>query len=123
MKHLLLGLAVVSLAACSVDPQQAADRRQALIQHVFPNPADQRGLHLVFPIESFGYYNNMVIIFFPDEVSQNAVSQRVARYCAPHTGTTKAYTTRPAQSISATLADGSKRPATQVWFSCKPPKS
>ncbi|MGR3621251.1 lipoprotein [Pseudophaeobacter sp.] len=124
MKRILTGLLITAaLTACSVDPQAAADRRQSLIQHIFPAPADQRGLHLVFPIESFGYYSSMQIIFFPNEVSEGAVSKRVARYCSQHTGKTQAFTKRPAEATMANLADGSQRPATSIWYTCRPPKS
>ncbi|NVK16512.1 MAG: membrane lipoprotein lipid attachment site-containing protein [Rhodobacteraceae bacterium] len=84
MKRIFIGfLITAALSACSVDPQAAADRRQSLIQHIFPAPADQRGLHLVFPIESFGYYSSMLIVFFPNEVSEGTVRNVSGVWRAP----------------------------------------
>lgn len=49
---------------------------------VFPQPADRQGLFLVFPLESGGLYDTLLITHFVDEVSGQEVVNRVARYCA-----------------------------------------
>ena len=122
MKKSLLLLALTALvAACSVDPQAAHERRQELIRYFFPNPSDQTGLHLVFGVETYGYYSNLEIMYFPDEVSERTIKKRVGRYCAQFksTGTTgQAYTRDPSKPATATLADGTTRPAQRIWLSC-----
>ena len=122
MKTLFItAIAACALTACSVDPQAAADRRQALIQNTFPDPADQSGLHLVFPLESGGFNSTLEIIYFPGVVSDSAVMNRADRYCARYKSETvpgKAFVRKPAKDITATLADGSSRKARQIWVTC-----
>ncbi len=65
----------------------------------------------------------MLIVFFPNEVSEGTVRNRVARYCSQHTGKAQAFTKKPAKASTATLADGTERAATSIWYTCRPPKS
>lgn len=108
---ILLG-AIATMTACTVDPQAAADRRATLINQVFPSEADRKGVHLAFPIET-----GMNIVFFPDEVSQRQIDQRMNDYCA-RIGHPQTKVSRPPEPSSATLEDGSKRAATSVWYDC-----
>lgn len=120
-KTFLFAAAAAVLSACSVDPQAAYERRQALIKQIFPNPADQQGLHLVFPIESGGFYSILEVIYFADEVSESTVKQRVGNYCAKFKSRNtsgQAFTRKPSTPVNATLLDGTTRPAQQIWLSC-----
>ncbi|MEP4404428.1 MAG: hypothetical protein ABJ370_08655 [Paracoccaceae bacterium] len=83
MKLLTTVAAVLTvLSGCAVDPQVAAERRANLMAQVFPEPADRQGLYLVFPLESGGLYDTLLITHFEEEVSRAQVVDRVARYCA-----------------------------------------
>jgi hypothetical protein len=122
MKKSLLLIALTALvAACSVDPQAAHERRVKLIQQIFPNQADQKGLFLVFPIEVYGYYATLDIIYFPDEVSESTVKKRVGKYCAQFKNrgaTGQSYPRDPSKPVTVTIADGTTRPAQEIWLSC-----
>ena len=119
-KALILSFLAATVAACSSDPQAAADRRQAYIQSIFPNPADQTGLHLVFPIESGGFNSILEIIYFPEVVSEGTVMQRTANYCSKHRDEAKAYVRTPTADTTANQADGTQRNAKRIVVSCYP---
>lgn len=105
-------VALVAVAACSVDPQAAKQRRDALIDQVFPSEAEQKGIHLAFPVDT-----GMNIVYLPEEVSQQDVDRRMSGYCA-RIGHPETKISRPPEPSTATLADGSKRAATSVWYDC-----
>ncbi len=77
----MMGL-MIALVACTPNPEAAAEGRANLIAKIFPDPADRQGLYLVFPLESGGLYDTLLITHFQDEVGQAEVVRRVANYCA-----------------------------------------
>lgn len=122
MKHIVFLVAAASaLAACSVDPKAAADRRAVLVQGAFPNPADRQGIDLVFPLESGGVYKTIEVGFFPDEVSEAEVRRRVEGFCARQNSarlTGRAAIKKDLGINNRTQADGSVRPVRQIFYSC-----
>ncbi|WP_206744951.1 hypothetical protein [Phaeobacter inhibens] len=113
MKSILV-LASVSLMALSacVDSEKAAMRRASLIAQIFPNSADRTGIHLAFPVGSL-----LEIIYFKNEVSSNAIDRRVAGYCERIGKPVLTVYKAPKASV-ATLANGTQRPATTIWYDC-----
>lgn len=110
-------LAIIS-ACVSSDPEAAAERRQALIQQIFPALSDQQGIGLVFPIESGGFYSSLEIIYYKNEVSESEIIRRTSNYCAAHTGNTSATLKRRGSLTEVPHSDGTKHPAAQIWLSC-----
>ncbi|MBO9445814.1 hypothetical protein [Ruegeria sp. R14_0] len=114
-------IAAIALTGCSVDPQAAATRRAALVQTVFPNPADRQGIDLAFPLESGGIYKTLEVGFFPDEVTETEVRGRVASFCARQNSArlTGGVAIKKDLGINnRTQADGSVRPVHQIFYSC-----
>lgn len=123
MKNLILiALSIGILNACTPTLHTAAKNRQNLINQIFPNPADQIGFHLVYPLEVSGYRSLLQIIYFPDQVSQTTVKTRVSRYCSQfkdHPQTSgQAYIESPPEPTIAVLADGTERDAVLTWMTC-----
>ncbi|SMX26181.1 hypothetical protein TRP8649_00254 [Pelagimonas phthalicica] len=126
MKNLLFAVfAAVAIVGC-VDPERAAERRAKLITAIFPSKSDQHGLHLVFPLESRGFYSTLQIVFFPELVSDQEIMRRANWYCSQYKDGTgaprKAYVKEPFEESAATLADGRRRNARSVWITCLDPK-
>jgi hypothetical protein len=76
-----LFLGGMSLAACSVDPQAAQARRDAINLTVFPDPADRQGIEMTFPLESAGVYRTLEVVWRPEQVSFSEVTRRVQGFC------------------------------------------
>ncbi|WP_170762782.1 hypothetical protein [Ruegeria lacuscaerulensis] len=114
-------IAAIALTGCSVDPKAAATRRASLVQSVFPNPADQQGLDLAFPLESGGVYKTLEVGFFPDEVSEPEVRRRVASFCAGQASprlTGQAAIKKDSGISNRTQGDGSVRPVHTIFYTC-----
>jgi hypothetical protein len=114
MKFKLVALVAVAMlvSACNPDPQAAHDRRQVLMAKVFPNPADRKGLHLVFPVSS-----SLEIIYFPGQVSQSTVDRRASEYCA-RIGHPETKIQRAPEASKSTLANGTQVASVTVWYDC-----
>ena len=110
---IVLALAV---SACSPDPEAAQQRREVLMQAVFPDPADRTGLDLVFPMESAGQIKFLEFIFDPAVISQNTVMARANKHCSQYGKT--ASIQRGPNTGSRTLPDGTKSPRVQIWTEC-----
>ena len=122
MKNKILpALALLGCIGCAIDPQAAAERRANLMEKVLPDPADRQGLHLVFPMESAGLYDTLLITHYTQEVSRAEVLRRVTNYCrgigSPRL-TGEAVLVREISSSPVTIADGSQKPAFEGRYDC-----
>lgn len=76
-----LFLGGLAVAACSVDPQAAQARRDAINLSVFPDAADRQGIEMTFPLESGGLYRTLEVVWRPDQVGFSEVVRRVRGFC------------------------------------------
>lgn len=121
----MLALTALAAAGCTTaTPEQRERDRAAIIAALFPDKADQAGIHSVFGVEAYGYYSTLEIIYFADEATDEEIKARVDRYCGRYkaSGATDiSYPRRPPQDVEVTLAGGVTRSARQVWRSCVAP--
>lgn len=120
IKLALMAACAAAVAGCSVDPQAAAERRDNLMERVFPNPADRQGLFLAFPLESGGRVPLMEIIYFVEDVSEAEVLARMGRFCAGQSAswTNGATIDRELGPQDLTLANGQVRPGRAFFLRC-----
>ncbi len=122
MKHFVFLAATLGLlAGCASSPEEAKARRDALIQKSFPDPADQRGLDLVFPLESGGLLKTIEVAYFTAEVSEPEVRRRVAGFCARQNSAhlTGAVTVRKDLGLSTrTLPSGQTKQVRTLFYQC-----
>jgi len=121
MQRILLTAALLALAACASSPEAAKANRDALIRQVFPNPADQSGLDLAFPVESGGLYKIIEIAFFPAEVSEATVRKRVSGFCLRQGSdrlTGQVAVRKDAGLSVRTTLEGQKKQVHTIWYRC-----
>ena len=117
IRNVVLVLATAAVAACSVDPNAAYDRRQKLIVDMFPEAKDRQGIHLAFPVSKSAFE----IIHFPDEVRQSVVDRRANELCGRLGNASKAnYDIAPKAAKSGELPDGTTRNVIVTWYECAP---
>ena len=115
--------AAILLSACGGGSDSAwkAEQRASLISKVFPNPADQQGLFLVYPLESGGVYKTMEVVWYPQEVSRAEVVQRVGRFCKTQRPEfARVGVKRNNERRTLTLHTGETKIADGAWFECLP---
>lgn len=118
---LLFAAATLSLAGCSVEPQQELDPEIARMQQVFPDPVDQYGMDLVYPLESGDIYPTVLVRYFTQDVTEGEVRRSVELFCASQntpTLTGQAVITRDIGLSTRTLPTGIKKQRRTLYMSC-----
>ncbi|MGG7567598.1 hypothetical protein ACQ5SO_15715 [Rhodovulum sp. DZ06] len=116
-------LVAAAVAGCAQSPEKREETRLARLNYFFPSPAEQQGLHFVYAIESFGFFSNLEIGFYPDAVTQAEVMARADAYCARQTAsraTDKARLKYEPKDGPVELADGTTRDMRTIWVTCLP---
>jgi hypothetical protein len=117
IRNVVLVLATAAVAACSVDPNAAYDRRQKLIVDMFPEAQDRQGIHLAYAVSNSAFE----LAYFPDEVRQSVVDRRANKLCGRLGNASKAnYATEPKAYMTGELPDGTSRKAIKTWYKCAP---
>ncbi|MEP6265775.1 MAG: hypothetical protein ABJ139_00375 [Paracoccaceae bacterium] len=115
-----------TLAACAVDPQSARDSSQSLIESIFPNPSDRQGIYFAFPLETGGFYSQVEIIYFSNEVSETEVTNRMTRYCLRYKSdhvSGQAYIRKRGTAGERTKPNVSVAPVATIFYSCFAPSN
>lgn len=124
-KLITLGLAALVLAGCAQrSPEERNQRRLDDLAQYFPKAEDRQGLYSAWGIESFGYISTLEINYFPDDVSDDAVMERTARYCGQFKGygaRDRAWRRHPPKDHEIDTVGGfGRRVVRNVWLTCVP---
>lgn len=122
MKSLTFALiASLALTACSVSPENAQIRRDALMEQVFPSPADRQGVFMAFPLESAGIYPTIEMVYFTQDVSEAEIVDRVSRFCSGQgerlTGNVSVRKDLGYRTVNT--LDGQTRQVRDVFYNCE----
>mgnify|MGYP001773361066 FL=1 len=118
MKNFFIGAALIAaLSACSVDPQAAADRRQK-IKDVLLEPADQRGIELLFPLANNGRLSTFQVTYNPKLVSEPEVIRRIGKICVDQGFENGISIKAEGEPGFSTQPDGTKLPIISIWLKC-----
>jgi len=122
-KRFALLLTLLAAAACSLDRSHVFENREAYTGSTFPDPADRRGIYLVYPYVFYDFNAIMDIFYFPSEVSQAQVIARVERYCSRFSYLAKVsggVLVRDPPTDTMVPVNGQMRPAKRTLVSCIP---
>ncbi len=100
--------AVLLLGACA-SPEHAAKNRSAHMAKLLPNPADRNGIFLIFPLK-----RSLLVTYFPSQVSEAQIMQRVQRFCP-----LPVHSSKPTKAKQVKMADGSSVPANNFVIDCR----
>jgi len=92
-----------------------------MLQQAFPDPVDQYGMDLVYPLESEGIYQTILIRYFTEDVTEGEIRRSVELFCARQNSaslTGQAVITRDLGLSSKTISSGIKKRRRTLYISC-----